>query len=94
MYATHLNGAKFCFPSGDNDETRAIGRGIIALVKSGYISLAFRMPLAVRTKARERTDLEVIVVKSHVKRRSSPCSLHAFWLVGKPSPYFQSGDGG
>jgi hypothetical protein len=36
---THLNGAKFGIPSADNEDTNAMGRGTIALVKRRYVSL-------------------------------------------------------
>jgi hypothetical protein len=35
----YLNGARFRTPDADKDETKAMGRGITALVRSLYISL-------------------------------------------------------
>jgi hypothetical protein len=90
---THLKGARFRWPESDKDETKAMGRGIMALVRRKYESLSKSSGQNSSNKrgADETHALDMTLV-SHVFQPSSSWDFQDAERL--PSPHVQEGSGG
>jgi hypothetical protein len=92
--STYLKGARFGIPSGERDDTNAIGRGINALVRMRYATLEASECLL--SKSRDVTYLLGVSDKSQVFHPASSSFFHGLAPIPSPAPrpIFHDGSGG